>query len=100
MNNCMNRNFNSNAHVSANNYNEALGERILAFFCLVVAFFENNVVDAICRISCGCALVVGAFFYASAVMGGTVSVGGIVLYGVLLVAVSAIVFRTPVRKGE
>lgn len=100
MNNCMDRNFNNTARVNLREYNEAFGERIIAFFCLIIAFFENSVVDAVCRVAGGCALAVGVFFYASSVMGGTASAAEVILYGALLVASSALVFRSSAKRSE
>lgn len=100
MNNVIDRNYPPVSHREANIYKEALGERIISFFCLVIAFFENNAVDAVCRMIGAAAIAVACFFYASAVMAGTLSVLAIALYGALIVAASAFVFRTKAVKNR
>lgn len=94
MNNVIDRNFSRVSCREDNIYNEALGERIISFFCLVIAFFENNAVDAICRMIGAVLIAVASFFYVSGVMAGTLSVLAITFYGVLIIAASAFVFRT------
>lgn len=94
MNNVIDRNFSRVSCREDNIYNEALGERIISFFCLVIAFFENNAVDAICRMIGAVLIAVASFFYVSGVMAGTLSVLAIAFYGVLIIAASAFVFRT------
>ncbi len=100
MNNVINRNYTPVSHREANIYKEALGEKIISFFCLVIAFFENNAVDAVCRIIGAVAIAVACFFYISAVMAGSVSVLAIVFYGALIIAASAFVFRTKTVKNR
>ena len=100
MNNCMDRNFNNTKHLMSRNDNNSMGEKIIAFFCFIIAIFEISAVDAVCRVLLGCAVAVGAFFYASAVMGGTVSFIGALLYGALIVAAAAFVFRAPHGGNE
>ncbi len=75
-------------------YNEDLGEKVISFFCLVIAFFENKIVDAVCRIIGMIAVCVSIFFYASAVMTGSVGFFGTVLFGALIISVSAFMFRS------
>lgn len=94
MNNCIDRNYNNGMSKNASVYNEAFGERLISFFCLVIAFFEDRIVDTVCRILCGAAVAVGIFFYVSAVMAGALTVVSIAVYGALIVAASAFVFRT------
>ena len=100
MNNVINNNYNRSVQRKNNRYNETFGERLISFFCIVIAFFENEAVSALCR-TIGVALIaVGTYFYASAVMSGTLSSVGILLYGALLVGASAVVFGTKTVKGE
>ncbi|MBQ2240739.1 MAG: hypothetical protein II319_01215 [Clostridia bacterium] len=94
MNNVIDRNYTPVSRREDNIYNEAFGEKIISFFCLVIAFFENNAVDAICRMIGALAIVVACFFYVSGVMAGTLSVLAIAFYGALIIAASAFVFRT------
>lgn len=94
MNNVIDRNYTPVSRRDEHIYNEAFGERIISFFCLVIAFFENNAVDAVCRMIGAVAIAVACFFYASAVMAGTLSVLAIVAYGASIVAAAAFVFRT------
>ena len=94
MNNVIDRNYNRNNCRESNIYNEAFGERLVSFFCLVIVFFENGVVDTVCRLACGAAIAVGIFFYVSALMAGTLSVGAIALYGAALIGATAFVFRS------
>ncbi len=98
MNNCIDRNYNSVSDRNASIYNEAFGERLISFFCLVIAFFEDRIVDTVCRIFCGAAIAVGIFFYVSAVMAGALTVVSMAVYGILIVAASAFVFRTGVVR--
>ncbi len=94
MNNCIDRNYNCEMSGNTSVFNEAFGEKLISFFCLVVAFFEDRIVDTVCRIVCGASLAVGVFFYVSAVMAGALSVASIAVYGALIIAASAFVFRT------
>ncbi len=94
MNNCINRNYNNGMSRNTSVYNEAFGERLIAFFCLVIAFFEDRIVDTVCRILCGAAVAVGIFFYISALMAGALTVAAIAVYGALIIAASAFVFRS------
>ena len=94
MNNVIDRNYTTVSRREEHIYNEALGEKIISFFCLVIAFFENNAVDAICRMVGAVAIAVACFFYVSGVMAGTLSALAIVFYGALIIAASAFVFRT------
>ena len=94
MNNCIDRNYNNGMSRNASIYNEAFGEKLISFFCLVIAFFEDKIVDTVCRIVCGTAVAIGIFFYVSAVMAGAMSVATVVLYGAMIIAASAFVFRT------
>jgi hypothetical protein len=100
MNNVIDRNYTPVSHRDADIYKEALGERIISFFCLVIAFFENNVVDAVCRMIGAVVLAVACFFYASAIMAGTISALAIVIYGALIIAASAFTFRTKAVKNR
>ena len=100
MNNVINNNYNCVSQRENNKYNETFVERLISFFCLVIAFFENEVVSAICRLTGVALITVGTFFYASAVLGGTLSPIGILLYGALLIGASAVVFGTKTVKGE
>lgn len=100
MNNCIDRNYNCIPRREERVYNEAFGEKIISFFCLVIAFFENSVVESVCRILCGSAVAVGIFFYVSGVMSGALSIVGIVAYGAILVAASAFVFKTKAVKCD
>lgn len=100
MNNVINNNYGRAQSGKTERYNETSGERLISFFCLIIAFFENEIVSAFCRMTGIALIAVGFFFYASAVMGGTLSPVGILLYGALLIGASAIVFRTGTVKGE
>ena len=94
MNNVINNNYNRAPRRENNIYNETFGERLVSFFCLVIAFFEHEAVSALCRLV-GCALLaVGVFFYVPCVMNGTLSVVGTAFYGMILIAGAALVFRT------
>ncbi len=66
---------------------------MISFFCLVIAFFENKIVDTVCRLLGAAAVAVGIFLYISAVMGGIFGVVETLLFGALLVAASAFIFR-------
>jgi hypothetical protein len=79
-------------------YNEAFGEKLISFFCLVIAFFEDRAVDTVCRILGGAAIAVGIFFYVSAVTAGSLGITSIVVYGAMIIAASAFVFRTGAVK--
>lgn len=94
MNKCIDKNYNCEIGRNSSIYNEAFGEKLISFFCLVIAFFEDRVVDTVCRIVCGAALAVGIFFYISAVMAGALGAASIAVYGALIIAASAFVFRT------
>ena len=100
MNNVINNNYSRAAQRKNNRYNETSGERLISFFCIIIAFFENEAVSALCRAIGVAALAVGTYFYASAVMSGALSPVGILLYGALLIGASAIVFNTKAIKGE
>lgn len=100
MNNVIDRNFNTVSSRDARVYNEVFGEKMISFFCLVIAFFENNAVDAICRMIGAVAIAVACFFYASAVMSGALSVIGVTAYGALIIVASAFVFRTKCVKNR
>ena len=95
MNNVIDRKINTKNVAQSNIYNEAFGEKLIGFFCLVIAFFEDYVVDTVCRLICGVAIAVGIFFYVSALMAGTLTVVAIAIYGAALIAASAFVFRIP-----
>ena len=99
MNNVINRNYNCNSRGDANTYNEAFGERLVSFFCLVIAFFESAIVNTVCRILLASAVIVGIFFYVSALMAGALTAASVLFYGLLLVAASAFVFRTDVKRS-
>jgi len=98
MNKCIDRNYNCGMTGNSSIYNEAFGEKLISFFCLVIAFFEDRVVDTVCRLLCGAAVAVGVFFYVSAVMAGSLSIASIAVYGALIIAASAFVFRTGAVK--
>lgn len=100
MNNCIDRNYNRVSSREERVYNEAFGERLISFFCLVIAFFENSIVESVCRILCGALVAVGIFFYVSGVMSGALSLVGIVAYGAILIASSALVFKTKTVRCE
>ncbi len=100
MNNVIDRNFSRVSRREDNIYNEALGERLISFFCLVIAFFENNAVDALCRVIGAVAIAVACFFYVSGVMTGALSFLAVALYGSLIIAASAFVFRTKSVKSR
>ncbi len=80
-------------------YNETLGEKIFAFACLIVAFFENSIVDIACRIIGASAVAVGMFFYISAVMAGSLGALETVFFGGIIIAFSAIVFKVKTAKS-
>lgn len=100
MNNCIDRNYNSVSRREERVYNEAFGEKLISFFCLVIAFFENSVVESVCRVLCGALIAVGIFFYVSGVMSGALSLFGIIAYGAVLITASALVFKTKTVKCE
>ncbi len=100
MNNVINNNYKRVSQSERNINNEVFGERLISFFCIIIAFFENEAISALCRLTGIALLAVGTFFYASAVMSGALSPVGILLYGALLIGASAIVFRTKTVKGE
>ena len=100
MNNVINNNYSRAPQRERNINNEVFGERLISFFCVIIAFFENEAVSALCRMTGVAFIAVGTFFYASAVIGGALSPMGILLYGALLIGASAIVFRTKTVKGE
>lgn len=100
MNNCIDRNYNSVSRREERAYNEAFGEKMISFFCLVIAFFENSIVETVCRLLCGALIAVGIFFYVSGVMSGALSLLGIVAYGAILIASSALVFKTKTVKCD
>jgi len=100
MNNVIDRNYNSNTGRENNIYNVSLGERLIAFFCLVIAFFEDRIVNTVCRLIGGAVVMVASVFYASALMAGSLSLTEIVIYGLLLIAASALTFRVnPVSRS-
>ena len=99
MNNVINRNYNCNSHVENNTYNEAFGEKLVGFFCLVIAFFESAVVNTVCRTVCAVAVFVGIVCYVSALMAGSLTVTSILVYALLLIAASALVFKTGVKRS-
>ncbi len=100
MNNVIDRNYIHVSHRDADIYKEALGEKIISFLCLVIAFFENNAVDAVCRMIGAAAIAVACFFYISGVMAGTLSILAIAFYGALIIAASAFVFRTKTVRNR
>ncbi len=100
MNNVINRNYTPVSSREANTYNEAFGEKLISFFCLVIAFFENNAVDALCRVIGAAMIAVACFFYVSGVMAGTLSLLAIAFYGALIIAASAFVLRTKTVKNR
>ena len=99
MNNVINRNYNCTSGRENNIYNEASGERIISFFCLIIAFFESTVVNTVCRIACALAVLVGIFFYVSALMAGTLTVSSVLIYGFVLVTASALIFKTDAKRS-
>lgn len=99
MNNVINRNYNRNAGRENNIYNEAFGERVISFFCLIIAFFESSVVNTVCRIACAAAVLTGIYFYVSALMAGTLAVSSVLIYGFVLVTASALVFKTDAKRS-
>lgn len=100
MNNCIDRNYNSVSRREERVYNEAFGEKLISFFCLVIAFFENGIVESVCRVVAALGIAVGIFFYVSGVMSGALSLVGIIAYGAILIASSALVFKTKTVKCE
>ena len=97
MNNVINRNYNCNSGRESSVYNEAFGERLVSFFCVVIAFFESAVVNTVCRLVGAVAVVVGIFFYASALMSGALSIAAVLVYALLLAAASALIFKTDIK---
>lgn len=93
MNNVIDRNNTRNTIKASNIYNEAFGERLVAFFCLVIAFFEDRIVNTVCRLIGGAIIMIASVFYTLALMEGSLSLGAIVIYGLLLIAASALTFR-------
>ena len=100
MNNVINNNYSRAAQRENNRYNETSGERLVSFFCIIIAFFESEAISALCRTIGLALLAVGTYFYASGVMSGALSPVGILLYGALLIASAAVVFKTKTVKGE
>ena len=100
MNNVINNNFSRAVQRENNRYNEPSGERLISFFCIIIAFFENEAISALCRTIGLALLAVGTYFYTSGVMRGALSPVGILLYGALLIASAAVVFKTKTVKGE
>ena len=100
MNNVINNNYNRVSQKALNINNEALGERLISFFCIIIAFFANEVVSALCRMTGVALIAVGTFFYASAVVSGALSPVGVLLRGALLIGAAAIVFRAKAVKDE
>ena len=100
MNNVINNNYNREAQRKDNGYNETLVERFISLLCVIIAFFENEAVCALCRAVGLALLAVGTYFYISGVMSGALSSIGTVLYGAVLIGASAIVFKTKAVKGE
>lgn len=100
MNNVIDKKYNTVSRNERNIYSEASGERLISFFCVIIAFFENELVGALCRAIGLALLAAGTFFYASGVMSGALSAVGTVIYGVLLIGAAALVFRTKTVKGE
>lgn len=94
MNNCIDRSYKSVSSREERVYNEAFGEKMISFFCLVIAFFENSIVGTVCRFLCAALVAAGVIFYVSGVMSGALSLVGIVVYGAILIASSALVFKT------
>ena len=98
MNNVINRNYNCNSGRDNSIYNEAFGERLVSFFCVVIAFFESAVISTVCRLVGAVAVIVGIFFYASALMSGSLSVAAVLVYALLLAAASALIFKTDIKN--
>ena len=99
MNNVIDRNYNSNTGRENNIYNEAFGERLVSFFCIIIAFFESSAVNAICRVVCAVAVLTGIFFYVSALIAGTLAVSSVLIYGFVLIAASALLFKTDIKRS-
>ena len=99
MNNVINKNCNCTRRESGI-YNETLGEKLISFFCVIIAFFENEAVAAFCRMTGVALLAVGSFFYASAVMSAELSAVGVLFYGALLVCAAAVVFGTGTLRKD
>lgn len=98
MNNVINRNYNCNSGRDNSIYNEAFGERLVSFFCVVIAFFENAFISTLCRAIAAAAVLAGIFCYVSALMAGSLSFAAILVYAVLLVAASALIFKTDIKR--
>lgn len=98
MNNVIDKKYMLVSHGESEIYKEALGERIISFFCLVIAFFENNAVDAICRMVGAVLIAVSCFFYISGIMAGSISLFAMLFYGALIIGAAAFVFRTKCVK--
>jgi magnesium-transporting ATPase (P-type) len=99
MNNVIDRNYNRNTGRENNIYNEAFGERLVSFFCIIIAFFEGSAVNAICRVVCAVAVLTGIFFYVSALIAGTLAVSSVLIYGFVLIAASALLFKTDIKRS-
>jgi magnesium-transporting ATPase (P-type) len=99
MNNVIDRNYNRNTGRENNIYNEAFGERLVSFFCIIIAFFESSAVNAICRVVCAVAVLTGIFFYVSALIAGTLAVSSVLIYGFVLIAASALLFKTDIKRS-
>lgn len=99
MNNVIDRNYNRNTGRENNIYNEAFGERLVSFFCIIIAFFESSAVNAICRVVCAAAVLTGIFFYVSALIAGTLAVSSVLIYGFVLIAASALLFKTDIKRS-
>ena len=99
MNNVIDRNYNRNTGRENNIYNEAFGERLVSFFCIIIAFFESSAGNAICRVVCAVAVLTGIFFYVSALIAGTLAVSSVLIYGFVLIAASALLFKTDIKRS-
>ena len=99
MNNVIDRNYNRNTGRENNIYNEAFGERLVSFFCIIIAFFESSAVNAICRVVCAVAVLTGIFFYVSALIAGTLAVSSVLIYGFVLIAAAALLFKTDIKRS-
>lgn len=92
MNNCIER---KNNRV----YNEVSAQKVISFVCVIISFFENVMVQTACRLLAATAIAVGIFFYACAVMGGTIGALEIVFFGAVIIAASALVFRIGTERN-
>jgi hypothetical protein len=99
MNNVIDRNYNRNTGRENNIYNEAFGEKLVSFFCIIIAFFESSAVNAICRVVCAVAVLTGIFYYVSALIAGTLAVSSVLIYGFVLIAASALLFKTDIKRS-